>query len=533
MTPGTLKRPVLYGPNNKPLAYGLYPSLSRDRKNYRPRPWLLGTDLRRQVTSYDRCELVDLSRQLFAQLGNLGTAIRDKNAWAFGDAWDPHYVGDNTAWGEAATRFLTQQFFPNCDRHGRHDWKTLLKLSGMAWDRDGDDAMILTEDDNGSGFPKIEIIPATRIGNGLGPLGWTTYTPAGNKVIGGAFDGYEIYDGIICDLAGKPVGIRILGRQQLFGVNTSKPSYQDFSLGYGGNVDLAYLPEWADQNRGIPLVGRVVLDWLDLQDIDVFLKRGIKRAASVGLTSKTTEGEAGDGNQIIDDEELPTANGDTKTVHYEEVEGGEMYYLHKDGEEITGIDYSTPHPNVEAFIARIERRGIAAVGWLYELIYIGAAQRAASRMACRVANNGLWQQQALGLKRTWRAVRYALAKAQKNGFIPRNPDPLDAYFAWEFGMPQVLSVDDGNDQSADRENLKMGTTNEMLIAQKQGNWWRAVSRQRLVELKTHVAEAAELEAGSGGKLTFDRALEMIQQRTANGALASSPGKPPAPVTSGK
>jgi hypothetical protein len=377
------QRPTLYGPNNKPIAYGLYPSLSRDRKNYRPRPWILGTDIRRQITSYDRAELVNLSRQLFAQLGNLGTAIRDKNAWAFGDAWDPHYTGDNVAWGAAATKFLTQQFLPNCDRRGRHDWKTLLKLSGMAWDRDGDDAMILTEDDNGSGFPKVEIIPATRIGNGAATFApYASYPSPSNKVIGGPFDGYEIYDGIICDQSGKPVGIRILGRENpAINYQPSTLNYQDFSLGFGGNVDLAYLPEWCDQARGIPLVGRVILDWLDLQDIDVFLKRGIKRAASVGLTSKTAEGEAGTDNPIPVEEEIINADGDTIKLHCEELEGGEMYYLRADGEEIKGIEYETPHPNVEAFIARIERRGIAAVGWLYELIYVGQAQRAASRMS--------------------------------------------------------------------------------------------------------------------------------------------------------
>lgn len=514
-------RPLLYGPNNKPLSQGLYPSLRSNPKSYRPRP-TLARDTRQQITSADRAELVSLSRQLFAQLGNLGTAIRDKNAWAFGDGWDAHYTGNNSAWGEAATNFLTKQFFPNCDRHGRYNWKTLLKLSGMAWDRDGDDVMLLTEDDSGSGFPKVEIIPATRIGNG-----GDYSAQASKKIETGIYAGHEVSDGIIFNPAGKPVAVRVLGRMVTDQFGSKTQEFQDFSLGYGGNADLAYQPEWCDQARGIPLVGRVILDWMDLQDIDVFLKRGIKRAASVGLISKTAEAEAGLGNEVITEvEEEGTdaaGNATTRTLQYEEIEGGEMYYLGKDGEDLEALKFETPHPNVEAFIQRIERRGLAAVGWFYELLYLSESGRAATRLVCDLANQSIWQQQEIGYRRTFTAVRYALAKAMKNGFLPRNPDPMDAYTAWEFGFPKQISVDAGNEEQADRENLKMGTTNEAQIAQKKGNHWKAIRRQRLAEIKSHVADAEEIVSSSAGKVTFDRALELVQQRTANGALASNPG----------
>ncbi|MDD5350808.1 MAG: phage portal protein [Chthoniobacteraceae bacterium] len=516
-TSSPTRRPLLYGPNNKPLSLGLYPSLRNKPGQYRPRR-KLSRDTREQITACDRTELLELSRQLFAQLGNLGTAIRDKNAWAFGDAWDPHYTGTNTAWGKAATTFLTKQFFPNCDRHGRYNSKTLLKLSGMAWDRDGDDLMLLTEDDSGSGFPKVEIIPATRIGNG---------DSNDNLVKGGRFDGDEIYDGVIFNAAGKPIGVRVLGRLTNPDSRLQTQEYQDFSLGYGGTADLAYQPEWCDQVRGIPLIGRVVLDWLDLQDIDVFLKRGIKRAASVGLISKTAEGEAGHGNEIMTEEEVTDADGTTRTVTLEEIEGGEMYYLNKDGEELEGLKFESPHPNVENFIKRIERRGLAAVGWFYELLYLGESGRAASRQVCDCANTSIWQQQEIGWRRTTTAVRYALAKGMKNGFIPRNPDSMDAYTAWEFGLPKQLSVDAGNDEAADREALKMGITSKAHIAQKKGFYWQDIRKQRTEELVALIADAETIVAASAGKITFDRAMELCEQRTANGALASNPGQKPA------
>ncbi len=504
------KRPLLFGPDNKPLATGLYPSRRMDPKAYRPRRYL-SPDMRAQFSAYDRKELIDLSRQLFASFSIIGTAIRDKNSWAFSTGWDAHYTGTNKAWGDAATEFLTNQFFPNCDRKGQHDWRTLLTLSGMSQDYDGDDVMLLTEDDNGSGFPKVEMIPGLRIGNGkqTKPL-----------IESGDFKGLEIYDGIIFDDSGKAVGVRVLGKGE---------AYQDYSLGFGGTADLAFRPEWHDQGgRGIPLLGRVTLDGLDCQDIDHFLKRGIKRATSIALTSSMIDGEAGTGNESITEEEVVDAAGNVTTVQYEELDGGEMYY-HRIGEEIKGISYDTPHPNVEAFIARKERGIMAAVGWFYELVYLKESGRAASRLVVDLANESIWRQQSLGMRRTWRAVRYALAKAQKNGFIPRNPDKRDAYFSWDFGMPKPLSVDAGNDEQADRENLKIGTTTKAIVAQKKGFYGPAIQEARTREIIQNGKDAERIESETGGKIKFDKALDLLEQRSPNLTQPPAPAKPAVPI----
>lgn len=511
--------PILFGPNGKPVSSvntSLYPSTRNNPRSVRQRP-ILNRDMRRNVGSSLRKELVNNSRLLYGRLGNLGTAITDKNWWAFGDAFDPHYTGTNATWGQVATEFLRDQFFPNCDRLGRYDYKTCLYLSGIAWDRDGDDLMLLTEDDNGSGFPKLEFIPATRIGSG------GMVTDADNRLKDGRYEGLRIFDGIIFDDSGKPVAARILGEDP-----NDKESFQDYSLGFGGNADLAYLPEWTDQGRGIPLVGRCSGDWMDIEDTTEFLKRGIKRASAVGLIEKNAEGEAVQ-NEVSEEVDVTLADGTQTTLQYDEVEGGEIYYLRANGgEEIQGLKYETPHPNVEAFISRIERAAIRNVGWAYELIYLNESGKAATRLVCDLANNSIWKQQKLGLRRTWRACRYALAKGQKHGFIPKNPDPKDAYFSWDFGLPAEICVDQGNDQQADRENLKIGTTNKKIIAQKRGYHWREIARQRKEEIIANAADADEIVAKTSGKVSFDKALEMLEQRAANPvSQAPKPAGPPA------
>jgi hypothetical protein len=462
-------------------------------------------DFSRAVTGWDRREMLDYSRALFAQLANLGSAILEKNWWAFGDSWEPYYTGSNRAWGEEASAFLREQFFPHADRHGRHDWLTLLYLSGIAWDRDGDDLMLLTEDERG--FPKVEMVSGARIGDGQRGV-------SGGRVTEGRWAGRVIRDGIIFDGRGTPVAARVLGLDE-----DGVERYEDYSIGFGGRADLAYLPEWHDQGRGIPLVGRCQLDWMDLQDIDTFLKRGIKRATAVGLVRKNLEGEAPVGNEIVEEVlEGAGAGGGPQRLAYEEQEGGEVYWLRAEGgESIEGLNYSTPHPNVESFIARIERRGVKAVGWAYELLYLNESGRAATRLVVDLGNQSIWKQQRLGLRRTWRVTRYALAKGMKEGFLSRNPDPRDAFFAWDFGLPAPLSVDAGNDEQADRENLKMGTTTKALIAQKQGRHWQEVARQRKVEILALVEDAREIEAASGGRVSFERALELLEQRSPNPA----------------
>jgi hypothetical protein len=514
-----MKSPLLYGPYGQPLAAQMYPSLRTRPHLYRPRVQLR-RDTKKNISASDRRDLVNTSRQLCSQVGNLGSAVIEKNFWAFGDSWEPHYTGANERWGLEAETFLRDQFLPNCDFYGSRDWNDLLFLMGVAWDRDGDDLMLLTEDQNGSGFPKVALISGARIGNGDNDI---------ETVSGGPFDGSKIVDGIIFDETGRAVAVRVLGEDE-----NKRNTHQDYSIGFGGNGDLAYQPEWADQGRGVPLVARCSLDWCDIQDVDDFLKRGIKRASSVGLKVKNADGQAPQlGNEIITSEDTTDSSGAAAVNHYEEVEGGEVYYLRADkGEEIEGLTYSNPHPNVEAFIQRIERRGLKSIGWSYELIYLGESGRAATRLVCKVGNQSIWRQQKLGMRRTWRAVRYALAKAQKHGFISRNTDKRDAYFSWAFGLPAPLSVDEGNDQAADRENLKLGSTNLAIIAAKSGYHWREIKRQRKAEIITNARDAADIESDTAGKVSFDRAFELLEQRAANPVSQSPPEQPePEPTKS--
>jgi len=328
----------------------------------------------------------------------------------------------------------------------------------------------------------------------------------------GVFSGAKVFDGVILDRNNRMIGLRI-GKED--------GTWQDVS---SYSADLGYEPAWVDQGRGIPLVLRSELRWMNLQDIDEFLQRGMKRAASIGLKFKTIGGEAKLGNQVITTEDdLTVANlpagtnlvGTSKPkLSYEEIEGGEAYYFDAAGnEDVEALDYKNPHPNTEKFIERLTRGALASIGWLYELLDLASTGRAPTRLACDIANQSVWDRQSSGFRRWKRMVTYGIAKAMKEGFISRNEEGLDPYL-WEPGLPKQLSVDAGNDLQAAREDLKMGMTSHRIEAQKRGYHRKEIEADRLAEVRDLVAMAKQIHSESP-EVPFERAMDLLEQRSPN------------------
>jgi len=500
-TPSGVRKSSLLGPTGQPLSYFLYPSPRHNARSYKPRPWL-SNDTKLNISSYDRMELVNYSRQLRAQIDLLDTAITQKNSWAFGDAWDAHYTGQDKSWGKVAGDWLNNVWMPNCNVRGPlYDFKTSMNLSGMAWDTDGDDVMVLTE--SPTGFPMLAFYPATKIASyalGIRPIG------TGPTVDGGPFDGAKIIDGIILDRNNRPIALRIIG---------DDGDSQDISA---YNADLAYEPAWCDQARGIPRIAVSLLKWMNLQDIDEFIQRGVKRAMSVGLIQKTEEGEGAVGNEILTEEEdtqLPPGQETDRKITYEEIEGGEMYYLSSTGgESIEGLTYKNPHPNTEAYIERVQRGALTSVGWFAELLDLTSTGRAPARILCELANQSIWARQKTAYRRWRRGVTWAIGKGMKTGQIPKNNNGFDPYL-WSPGLPKPLTVDAGNDLQSDRDGIKLGVSTKAIYAQKHhGIHYREMDDQREMELRETITRAEGINRDHP-QVPFDRALELLEQRSPN------------------
>src|SRR5207245_6174401 len=132
--------------------------------------------------------------------------------------------------------------------------------------------------------------------------------------------------------------------------------------------------------------------------------------------------------------------GSGAQIAYEEIEGGEMYYLSSAGNEsIEALTYKNPHPNTEAFVQRITRGCLASVGWFIELLDLTSTGRAPTRVLCELANQSIWSRQRTQYRRWKRAISYAVMKQMKRGGLPRNADTVNP-LSGAPGLPKPFSV---------------------------------------------------------------------------------------------
>lgn len=482
-----------------PMALGasLYatPRNTNSQEYFRPRTW--GFDTKRAIEQYDWFELLEYSRQLVTQRGNLGWAVAQKNRYAVGDAWLPQYLGNNTAWGEELEAWLTQVWYPQCDiRGGVFDFQTNLWLTGLSMDVDGDDTVLFAIRDDG--FPLLKFCMAHEIAS------------AGDNEIkgGGALDGARIDNGILLDRNKRFVGVRIVNEDA---PPTDVPAAQ---------CQLLFEPDWRNVCRGVPRVGKAILDWLDVEDIDTFLKRGVKLDASIGLLHYSEDGGAPTGTDLVLNRGTNNTNTDVDPadVKFEKRLGGEIYYMRAGkGERIEGFKGERPHPNSEQFVQRIERRGMLAIDWFYEMMDPSKIGGASTRLIQDQVRASIRARQKNLKKRALRVLHFAVMQAQQAGFVRKNPDP-DDQFRWGFTLPALPCVDQGYEADADREAQLMGNTTMANVCGKAGNWWQDVRKQQATENKDWIDQAIALvnhARASAQELSFAKALEMVKQSSPN------------------
>jgi hypothetical protein len=263
-----------------------------------------------------------------------------------------------------------------------------------------------------------------------------------------------------------------------------------------------------------------------MQDIDVFLKRGLKLAASVGLIQWNEEGEANSGPEAITTEvDDPTQS--TNPVTVEQIEGGEGYYFRSNsGSKIETLKDARPTIEQEKYIARVERRCIYSLGWSYQLLYPELVGGAPARIVVDLANKNLKIRRRVGLRRWRRIISYAIAKAMEGGFLSKNYEGAD-WAAWHPSMPGNITADSGNDEAAALNNLKMGTTTLAIETGKKGHYWRSLRDQRQREIEDLAARAMAITKQYPA-IPFDKAMELLEQRAPNPTAAvtgDGPGKP--------
>jgi len=523
----------LYGPSGQQI----YPTPRESPGKYKPRP-LLNREVKRSISQYDHAELVSLSASLCCRIPALRASIRDKNSWAFAN-WIPIYMGENEAWGEAAEEYLTHEVLPHAMfRELRQDFTWGMRVSGMGLDMYGDDLAIFTEDEQHN--PKIDFISAPRIGNGAPGAAWISSVFSGaymnpmradgcGTVMEGKFSGLPIYNGVIRK-NGSPIAVRVLGYDA-----DGKAVYSDIELGMNTGTHYACEQEFFGQGRGLPRASASILHWMNKEEIDDQFLKGLKNAAERTVIHKLprgTDAATARGNAIIENftqttgtdsfnQQLTDNSTVEQAVFIERSPDGTVTYIGAD-EELAGLDYANPHPNVENFAIRVLIECLADLGWSWPLINSSDTGRAPTRLETSKANNSIAERQSTQDPRSIRFFQYAIAKGMENGRIPRNDAGTDA-FRWTVGFPAQMSVDAGNDVTASLNRLRMGLTNERIEAAKEGYIAKHIRRQRKKEVRDLMQSASDALAfaktlAGAENFSFDQAMALFYQPSPNGPM---------------
>lgn len=491
---------------SKPSPKALYPNPNARPHWYTPRN-LGGSYNRNSYTFIDPSErqmLAAYAMDLYCSLPSLGSGINAKNNWSFAAGWRPTFKGKDKEWGKLATDYLLETVFPSCNVLGaNYNFNRTLAVMGNAYDVSGETMAAFVTDRNND--PKISIIPSNRIGQ----------RGVESEVKEGRYKGNKIQDGVIIAASGRPIAYRILGDDYKGTEDYDLPAYSGMLL---------FEPEHVNQYRGVTIVARSILSFLNVQDIENYLSRIVKLESMVGVIASV---DGGDGKEFRDSfgsvgsEEVTTTNTDKTSTPpvYSTSEGGEMFFINSTaGEKLEAFRTDRPHTNTQEFLYNIEEKALYSVGWPLPLISTQKINSVAARQLESQIRQTIKSRQETMKKFAKTFCIFAISKGIENGVLKASQS--DDWRKWDFSMPGLFTIDSYYSEQSDREGWKAGSTSLAEIASKKGEDWQELREQREIEDKDLIDRANSLVAyavSKGQELSFNRAMDMVSGKTINAA----------------
>lgn len=456
------------------------------------------------VTEWDLSVVRSSSRKLFANLGPARAPILQRSTYAFGQAWEPLFLGEDKVWGELATELLKDETLKICDARGENfPFVTGLFLDSVTIDRDGDIAVLFTETEDG--YPQFQRILGHRIGTGRDTSG---------LVRDGPYRGLRINQGVIMNGFDRPVAYRILGDKREDDVEVSAR-------------DLAFIfdPDSCDQVRGLPVLTHAINDLLDLMVTQGFEKQASMLASAIGLVEYNDSGTAEDFAAMVATSPNDRG-GSVEPLSFKTMFGGMVrYFRANSGGKIDSIKTDRPSGAWDSFMNRLVRNACAGVPWPYELAWDPTQLSGTNtRLVLGQAQKSVEDRQALIEPVAVRMVGYMIAKLVKLKRLPASQD----WWRWSFTKPARLLIDYGRDKRADREDWAAGITNLGDILTNEGETLEAHYRKRAYEIVMRKRIAEEVEAETGYEI-LDSEMAQIPQAGARPGPAPVAGPSPAPA----
>ena len=463
------------------------------------------------ISSWQRREMVDVSRVIAAGVQNIRTALIQAGEYSVGDSWHIKYRGTNKAWGKKRDEWFNKFYARDCNARGKQsDWRSTLRQ--LNWTRkvqadygilfDGKDYQdpvtlktipasgrfqIVTFDristsiiggsqpgvvSVGNGLDKLKELPKVQgyaYGSSIyGYASWPGIYIINDKT--SAFDGYRIIDGIIVDANMRRVGFRVTGFTEI-----GQPTYVDvpenvmhFNFSTREQTDLI---------RGIPEIGFKIIPTMHLDDVQHLITMAMKLSAALTIGRESTDGTPRTSGRQAYDEEINESGAPTHWKRaVQEIYPGIFEMAQNNKEALKVLQFNRPSLNEEAFIARIETSCLHDL-WPRDLIYVADAKRAGARSIANQANTiCTWDQLCLERDATWIATR-ATEFGMRMGFVPGNDNLFDPYdFGWS--VPAKYTVDEGNDSKMRLSALGRCTISRGMISELDGYLAEEIEEQR-------------------------------------------------------
>ena len=482
------------------------------------------------ISSWQRREMVDVSRVIAAGVQNIRTALLQAGEYSIGDSWHIKYRGTNKAWGRRRDESLNAGYFRDCNMRGKQSdwWSTLRQLNwtrkvqadyGILFDGQPsqDPVTLKTKDPTG----KFQIVTFDRIstsiiggsqpgvvspGSGLDKLkelpkvqGYayssTIYGYAswpGIYIINdksSLFDGFRIIDGIIVDANMVRVGFRVTGF-----LENGQPTYVDVPA---AQMHFNFSArEQTDLIRGIPEIGFKIIPTLHLDDVQHLITMAMKLASALAVTRETTDGQPRTNRAAYEDEGTDEAGNPVRWKRaVQEIYPGLFELAVNNKESLKTLGFDRPSMNEEQFIARIETALLHDL-WPRPLIYAGDSGRAGTRVTAAQANTiCTWDQRCVERDGRWICDRRTEFE-MRTGLIPYNDNLADPY-NYVFTVPGKFTVDEGNDSKQRLQSLGRCTISRGMICELDGYLAEEIEEQRFAEEDRLMTHAEKLVAKHG------------------------------------
>lgn len=461
---------------NAMRASGMYEGSSPYRLSNRTQ-WIdyneYSGDYSDNVSTADWRIILSRARDLYANTPSIRNCVHQIADISVGEAWQPKFYGEDKEWGKLAKDWMLQ-WFDIAMIGTSKGFVSGLRQTVIDVLRDADNVILLTS--TSTGYPKIQIIPAHRIG---------TRDDKDGVIGSGPYAGYNITNGIIHTDSNIVIGYNVLG----------KTEDKDRVVSTFDAI-CSYEADNSDQLRGLSALAPAVPIWKELRDIRSFNLMGIKHESQFAVQMYVPPEELDDhfeDAELREEEDITDTINTTNTrkLKVETLRGGEVNVWRADsGAKLEVLDTKggRPAPNTAEFLQNTcMREGFLSLRMPIEITYDLNSRGATAKLSVNMAQRRIETMQSGVLYPLWkRVIKYAIAKAISQGYLPKSKD----WWKWEPTYPRTLVFDSARETAADIELYKIGVLNGHQLAAAIGYDYDETITEKIAELAKLNKEAA-------------------------------------------